>query len=64
VSFDPATVRLLPETLARRYRALILQADASGLLVGMADPTRHGGYATTLAARLNSVAVALIESTY
>src|SRR5882724_5395898 len=39
VSFDPATVRLLPETLARRYRALILQADASGLLVGMADPT-------------------------
>jgi len=31
-------VRLLPETLARRYRALILPADASGLLVGMADP--------------------------
>ncbi|MBV8804961.1 MAG: type II/IV secretion system protein [Sinobacteraceae bacterium] len=35
----PATVRLLPEVHARRFRALVLQADARGLLVGMADPT-------------------------
>jgi MSHA biogenesis protein MshE len=35
----PATVRLLPEVHARRFRALVLQDDARGLLVGMADPT-------------------------
>jgi MSHA biogenesis protein MshE len=51
VTFDLATVRLLPETLARRYRALILQADASGLLVGIADPTDLVAY-DELAARL------------
>ena len=37
--FDAETVRLLPETQARRYRAIVLQKDARGLLVGMADPT-------------------------
>ena len=35
---DRTAVKLLPEALARRYRALVLQQDASGLLVGMADP--------------------------
>ena len=39
MSLDPKTVRLLPETHARRYRALVLKEDANGLLVGMADPT-------------------------
>jgi MSHA biogenesis protein MshE len=36
---DAAAVRLLPEALARRFRAMVLQADARGLTVGMADPT-------------------------
>jgi MSHA biogenesis protein MshE len=36
---DPQAVRLLPESLARRYRALVLQADNRGLLIGMADPS-------------------------
>jgi MSHA biogenesis protein MshE len=36
---DHEAVRLLPEALARRHRALVLQKDARGLLVGMADPT-------------------------
>ena len=36
VTFSPATVRLLPEAQARRYRALVLQADRR--LAG-----RHGG---------------------
>jgi MSHA biogenesis protein MshE len=39
LTLDPATVRLLPEAHARRFRALVLQADARGLTVGMADPT-------------------------
>jgi MSHA biogenesis protein MshE len=39
LSIDPKVVGLLPETHARRYRALVLKEDARGLLVGMADPT-------------------------
>lgn len=39
LALDPATVRLLPEALARRFRALVLQVDSKGALVGMADPT-------------------------
>ncbi len=38
--YDPDTVRLIPETLARRYRAIALKRNPDGsLLVGMADPT-------------------------
>ena len=36
---DPDTVRLLPETYARRFRAIVLKAAPIGFLVGMADPT-------------------------
>ena len=36
---DPELVARLPETLARRYRALVLKATPTGLLVGMGDPT-------------------------
>ena len=32
-------VRLLPETLARRFRAIVLADRKTGLLVGMADPS-------------------------
>ena len=38
--FDPELVRRLPETYARRFRAIVLNEDSDGtLLVGMADPT-------------------------
>ncbi|MCL6414993.1 GspE/PulE family protein [Aestuariirhabdus sp. Z084] len=36
--FDNALIQRLPETHARRYRALILSDNPDGLLVGMADP--------------------------
>jgi MSHA biogenesis protein MshE len=39
LNLDREVVRLLPEALARRYRAIVLQSDKRGLLVGMADPT-------------------------
>jgi MSHA biogenesis protein MshE len=39
MSLDPHAVRLLPEAQARRFRALVLQSDKRGLLVGMVDPT-------------------------
>src|SRR5689334_14947142 len=44
LTLDPATVRLLPEALARRFRALVLQVDARGLTIGMADPTALVAY--------------------
>jgi len=36
---DPELVARLSETQARRYRALVLKATPTGLLVGMGDPT-------------------------
>ena len=36
---DPATVRLLPETVARRYRIVVLESREHDVLLGMADPT-------------------------
>ncbi|MDZ7803407.1 GspE/PulE family protein [Thiohalophilus sp.] len=39
-NYDPDTVRLIPETLARRYRVIALKQNPdNSLLVGMADPT-------------------------
>ena len=37
--YKPEVVRLLPETHARRFRAVALEDSGEGLLVGMADPT-------------------------
>ncbi len=37
--FDFETVRLLQETHARRFRALVLEDDGRKILVGMSDPT-------------------------
>jgi MSHA biogenesis protein MshE len=37
-SFDPEVVARLPETYARRYRALLLEERDGELIVGMADP--------------------------
>jgi MSHA biogenesis protein MshE len=36
---NPEMLRLLPETQARRFRALVLEEKNGSLLVGMADPT-------------------------
>ena len=38
-SFDPKAVNRLPESHARRYRAVVLKADSRGITVAMADPT-------------------------
>jgi len=42
--FQPEIVKKLPETAARRYRALALEETPEGLLVGMADPTNIFAY--------------------
>jgi MSHA biogenesis protein MshE len=38
-AYDAEVVRRLPETLARRYRAILLKDEPHEALVGMADPT-------------------------
>jgi MSHA biogenesis protein MshE len=38
VNFEPALVGRLPETYARRYRAIVLEERNGELLLGMADP--------------------------
>ena len=42
---DPEQAQLIPETYARRYRALVLEADDDEVLLGMSDPTDLGGLA-------------------
>jgi len=42
--YKPETVRLMPETHARRFRAIALEDTRESLLVGMADPTDIFGY--------------------
>ncbi|MFN3236777.1 MAG: GspE/PulE family protein [Pseudomonadales bacterium] len=37
-NFDIGLVRRLPETMARRFRAIVLREDGESLLVGMVDP--------------------------
>ncbi|MCF6261281.1 MAG: GspE/PulE family protein [Gammaproteobacteria bacterium] len=42
--FKPEIVNKIPETAARRFRALALEDTPDGLLVGMADPTNIFAY--------------------
>ncbi|HLK70742.1 MAG TPA: GspE/PulE family protein, partial [Steroidobacteraceae bacterium] len=51
LSIDRAAVKLLPEGLARRFRALVLKVEGGSLMVGMVDPTDLVAY-DELAARL------------
>jgi MSHA biogenesis protein MshE len=60
---DPATVRLLPEALARRFRALVLQSDARGLTVGMADPTDLIAYDELVSRLKQPLRIALVRET-
>jgi MSHA biogenesis protein MshE len=61
VQLSPDTVRLLPETQARRSRALVLKADAAGALVAMADPTDLFAYDELAAALKRPIRLALVK---
>jgi MSHA biogenesis protein MshE len=63
LTLDQATVRLLPEALARRFRALVLKSDASGLTVGMADPTDLFVYDELVARLKQPLRIALVRET-
>lgn len=43
-NYKPETVRLLPETAARRFRAIALSLENNRMLVGLADPTDLHAY--------------------
>jgi len=61
LTLDHQVVRMLPEAHARRFRALVLQSDARGLLIGMADPTDLMAY-DELANRLKQpLRIALVK---
>lgn len=61
LTLDRSAVRLLPEALARRFRALVLQSDSRGLLIGMADPTDLFGYDEIAAKLKQPLRIALVK---
>jgi MSHA biogenesis protein MshE len=61
LTLDQAVVRLLPEALARRFRALVLQQDKNGLTVGMADPTDLFVYDELVARLKQPLRIALVR---
>jgi len=61
MSLDPAVVRQLSETLARRFRALVLQSDKRGLLVGMADPSDLLAYDELVKALKQTLRIAVVS---
>jgi MSHA biogenesis protein MshE len=63
LSLDQNVVRLLPEALARRFRALVLQQDKNGLTVGMADPTDLFVYDELVARLKHPLRIALVRET-
>jgi MSHA biogenesis protein MshE len=42
--FNPEVIKLIPEIQSRRFRAVALSTDNSGVLIGMADPTNIFAY--------------------
>jgi MSHA biogenesis protein MshE len=63
LTLDQGTVRLLPEALARRFRAMVLKSDAAGLTVGMADPTDLFVYDELVARLKQPLRIALVRET-
>ena len=61
LSLEQGTVRLLPEALARRFRALVLLQDKNGLTVGMADPTDLFVYDELVARLKQPLRIALVR---
>ncbi len=61
LTLDQAVVRLLPEALSRRFRAMVLQSDARGLTVGMADPTDIFVYDELVARLKQPLRIALVR---
>ncbi len=72
-TFDPEVVARLPETYARRYRALVLEDRDGDIVVGMADPmdifaydeiSRQLGVPISVAVVRESELVAMLDLAY
>ena len=61
---DPELVARLPETHARRYRAIVLRETATGLLVGMGDPTDIFAFDELLRILKTSVEIACVKESH
>ncbi len=60
---SPDVVRLLPETQARRFRALVLEERGAALLVGMSDPTDLFAYDEIARLLKKTVELAVVTET-
>ncbi|MBS0307823.1 MAG: Flp pilus assembly complex ATPase component TadA, partial [Proteobacteria bacterium] len=58
---DPELMRALPETQARRFRALVLEDKGGTLLVGMADPTDLFAYDEIARLVKRNIALAVVN---
>ncbi|KQQ86427.1 GspE/PulE family protein [Massilia sp. Leaf139] len=62
-NISDALVRLLPETAARRFRALVLEERQGGLLVGVSDPTDLFAYDEIARLLKKNVELAVVNET-
>jgi MSHA biogenesis protein MshE len=58
--YSPEVVRLLPETIARRFRAIVLSQGENYFLVGVADPTDIYAYDELTKVLRNSIRLAVV----
>ena len=62
-NITPDIVRLLPETQARRFRALVLEDRRGALLIGMSDPTDLFAYDEIARLVKRSIELAVVNET-
>ena len=62
-NISDALVRLLPETAARRFRAVVLEQRADSLLVGVSDPTDLFAYDEIARLLKKNVELAVVNET-
>src|SRR3954469_4062245 len=60
-NINPDIVRLLPESQARRFRAIVLEDRGPVLLVGMADPTDLNAYDEVARLVKRGIALAVVN---
>lgn len=59
--FKPEVVKRIPETAARRFRAIALEETPEGLLMGMADPTNIFAYDDLVKVVKGPIKVAVVK---
>lgn len=62
-NIKPELVQKLPETQARRFRAIVLEDNAKGLKIGMADPTDLNAYDEIARIVKNDIEIAVVTET-